>query len=71
MGILGPLSRRVAASGHVVGVDNDSIQIEAARAYVAEMELLSPKCGVEPAEERDSYRIRAEWRRLQRRTADI
>ena len=39
MGILGPLSRRVAASGHVVGVDIDPIQIEAARAFIAETEL--------------------------------
>src|SRR5215218_3159082 len=39
MGILGPLSRRVAASGHVVGVDIDPIQIEAARAFIAEAEL--------------------------------
>jgi ubiquinone/menaquinone biosynthesis C-methylase UbiE len=39
MGILEPLSRRVAASGHVVGVDIDPIQIEAARAFIAETEL--------------------------------
>ena len=39
MGILGPLSRRVAASGHVVGVDIDPIQIAAAHAFVAETEL--------------------------------
>jgi trans-aconitate methyltransferase len=34
MGILDPLSRRVGASGRVIGVDNDQKQLAAARAYV-------------------------------------
>ncbi|HUS17362.1 MAG TPA: methyltransferase domain-containing protein [Chloroflexia bacterium] len=34
MGILGPLSRRVGPTGHVLGVDNDSRLLSAAAAYV-------------------------------------
>jgi SAM-dependent methyltransferase len=34
MGILGPLSRRVGAEGHVIGVDKDPQQLQAAREYV-------------------------------------
>ncbi len=37
MGILDPLSRRVGASGRVIGVDNDQRQLAAARAYVQEL----------------------------------
>jgi len=37
MGILDPLSRRVGASGRVIGVDNDQKQLAAARAYVQEV----------------------------------
>jgi SAM-dependent methyltransferase len=39
IGILEPLSRRVAASGHVVGVDIDPLQLAMARALIAETEL--------------------------------
>ena len=39
MGILGPLSRRVGPTGHVVGVDRDPQQLTAARAYVQEQGL--------------------------------
>ena len=37
MGILDPLSRRVGASGRVIGVDNDQRQLAAARAYAQEL----------------------------------
>jgi len=36
MGILGPLARRVGASGRVVGVDMDPMQLRGARAFVSE-----------------------------------
>jgi ubiquinone/menaquinone biosynthesis C-methylase UbiE len=39
MGILGPLSRRVGPGGQVVGVDIDSQQIAAARAFVEQAGL--------------------------------
>lgn len=39
MGILGPLSRRVGPEGHVVGLDFDSTQLAAARAYVKDERL--------------------------------
>jgi ubiquinone/menaquinone biosynthesis C-methylase UbiE len=37
MGILNPLSQRVGASGRVIGVDNDHMQLAAARAYVQDL----------------------------------
>jgi ubiquinone/menaquinone biosynthesis C-methylase UbiE len=37
MGILDPLSQRVGASGRVIGVDNDQLQLAAARAYIQEL----------------------------------
>lgn len=39
MGVLGALSRRVGRGGRVVGVDNDPLQLEAARAYVQDAQL--------------------------------
>ena len=39
MGILGPLSRRVGPSGHIVGVDLDAKQLAGARAFVTEAGL--------------------------------
>ena len=39
MGILGPLSRRVGPRGHVVGVDIDPLQLQAAEAYAREEKL--------------------------------
>lgn len=39
MGILGPLSRRVGPSGKVIGVDMDTRQLAAARAYVKDHRL--------------------------------
>src|SRR5262249_1501098 len=39
LGILGPLSRRVGASGRVVGIDTDPKLLEAARAFVRETGL--------------------------------
>ncbi len=39
MGILGPLARRVGASGRVVGLDRDSRQLAGARAYLADNRL--------------------------------
>ena len=41
MGVLGALSRRVGTRGKVVGVDNDPLQLEAARAYVDDVRLLN------------------------------
>jgi ubiquinone/menaquinone biosynthesis C-methylase UbiE len=39
MGVLGPLSRRVGANGRVTGVDMDTKQLAAARAFVQENQL--------------------------------
>jgi SAM-dependent methyltransferase len=39
MGIIGPLSRRVGATGKIVGVDRDPLQLAGAREYVAEQAL--------------------------------
>jgi SAM-dependent methyltransferase len=39
MGILGPLARRVGASGRVVGLDRDRRQLAGARAYLADNRL--------------------------------
>jgi SAM-dependent methyltransferase len=39
MGVLGALSRRVGPRGKVVGVDNDPLQLEAARAFVQDARL--------------------------------
>ncbi|BCG97663.1 class I SAM-dependent methyltransferase [Mesorhizobium sp. 131-2-1] len=39
MGILGSLARRAGASGRIVGVDIDAMQLRAARAFVAENNL--------------------------------
>ena len=53
LGILGPLSRRVGASGRVVGVENDAMQVEGARAALKEEGWTN----VELAED-DAYRTR-------------
>jgi ubiquinone/menaquinone biosynthesis C-methylase UbiE len=39
MGVLGTLSRHVGRRGRVVGIDNDPLQLEAARAYVQDAQL--------------------------------
>lgn len=51
MGVLGPLSRRVGAEGHVTGVENDPKQLAAARDYIRESRLTN----VEIVEQ-DAYR---------------
>ena len=43
MGVLGPLARRVASSGAVIGLDRDPQQLAAARAYVADNKLSNVK----------------------------
>jgi SAM-dependent methyltransferase len=53
LGVLGPLSRRVGPTGHVVGVENDAIQVAGARAAIAEEGWTN----VELAED-DAYRTR-------------
>jgi SAM-dependent methyltransferase len=53
LGILGPLSRRVGRSGRVVGVENDRVQLEGARAALEEEGWKN----VEIAED-DAYRTR-------------
>jgi SAM-dependent methyltransferase len=53
IGILEPLSWRVAANGHVVGVDIDPLQLATARALVAETELSNVE-----VLERDAYDTR-------------
>ncbi len=50
MGILGPLSRRVGASGRVVGVDMDAKQLAAVRDYVHTNNLSNVEI-----QERDAY----------------
>jgi SAM-dependent methyltransferase len=50
VGILGPLSRRVGASGRVVGIDTDRNLLEAARAFVRELGLANVE-----VLERDAY----------------
>jgi ubiquinone/menaquinone biosynthesis C-methylase UbiE len=39
MGIIGPLSQRVGASGRILGVDRDPLQLSGARQYVVEQAL--------------------------------
>lgn len=39
MGIIGPLSRRVGATGRILGIDRDPLQLAGARQYVAEQAL--------------------------------
>jgi SAM-dependent methyltransferase len=39
MGIIGPLSRRVGATGRILGVDRDPLQLTGARQYVTEQSL--------------------------------
>jgi len=39
MGIIGPLSRRVGATGRIVGVERDPLQLAGARQYVSEQAL--------------------------------
>jgi ubiquinone/menaquinone biosynthesis C-methylase UbiE len=39
MGVIGPLSRRVGATGRIFGVDRDPLQLAGARQYVGEQSL--------------------------------